>query len=79
MNFWSFAATNPVPACIIALGAGASAVGVSYFFATNKTPVIGSISPSFNMSIGGVEENSPNKKDNCKFRLNGASFSLQTV
>ena len=52
MNCWSFAIQHPIAACILGVSVCASVAITACVFAENKTPIIGSLSPSFSMNVG---------------------------
>ena len=56
MNFWSFALAHPYITAFAFVAAVGSGLGIGVSFAKNKTPVIGSFSPSFSLNIGRQDE-----------------------
>ena len=57
MNCWTFANNNPVAACILGFGLFASAAVIAYIYADKGTPIIGSVSPNINISLGNLGVN----------------------
>ena len=47
---------HPYATTFISLAVAASGLGVGVSFARNKTPIIGSFSPSFSLNLGKQEE-----------------------
>lgn len=56
MNIWNFAMAHPYATTFISLAVAASGLGVGISFARNKTPIIGSFSPSFSLNFGKQEK-----------------------
>lgn len=63
MNFWSFAMAHPYITAFVFVAAVGSGCGVGVSFAKNKTPVIGSFSPSFSLNIGRQDEAAIDRND----------------
>ncbi len=63
MNFWTFAMAHPYATTFIGAAVVASGLGVGISFARNKTPIIGSFSPSFSLNFGKQEEAATDKNN----------------
>ena len=63
MNFWNFAMAHPYATTFIGAAVVASGLGVGVSFARNKTPIIGSFSPSFSLNLGKQEETATDMND----------------
>ena len=55
MNMWDFAASNPKVAAAVGITTVVCLAGAGIAYACNKTPVIGTFSPTVNLNVGGGE------------------------